>query len=153
MKRKRHTPEEIVRKLRQVETALAGGKNVETACKEIEVSIPTYHRWKAEYGGAQMDVIKQNKELKIENDRLKRLVAEKELAIAIWKEVGEGAKRSETDCDAGAARRAKAKPSQNGRPRTQKRSRGSCAAFAGSQRTACVPRAGPVAIHAALRGA
>ena len=90
MKRKRHSPEEIVRKLRQVETALAGGKNVETACKESEVSVPTYHRWKAEYGGAQMDVIKQNKELKIENDRLKRLVAEKELAIAIWKEVGEG---------------------------------------------------------------
>jgi len=90
MKRKRHTPEEIVRKLRQAESALACGRSVEAACKEIEVSLPTYHRWKAEYGGAPMDVIRQNKELKIENERLKRLVADKELAIAIWKEVGEG---------------------------------------------------------------
>ena len=90
MKRKRHTPEEIVRKLRQAESLLAGGKNLEAACKEIEVSLPTYHRWKAEYGGASMDLVRQNKELKLENERLKRLVADKELAIAIWKEVGEG---------------------------------------------------------------
>lgn len=90
MKRKKHTPEEIVRKLRQAETLIAGGKSVEAGCKEIEVSVPTYHRWKVQYGSASLDMVKQLKELKQENERLKRLVADKELAIAIWKEVGEG---------------------------------------------------------------
>jgi transposase-like protein len=88
MKKKRHKPEEIVRKLREAEALLAGGKSIEAVSREIGVSVPTYHRWKAEYGGATKDIVKQVKELKSENDRLKRLVADKELEIAIWKEVG-----------------------------------------------------------------
>ena len=46
MKRKRHTPEEIIKKLREAATQLAGGQNVEDVCKKLEVSPPTYHRWK-----------------------------------------------------------------------------------------------------------
>ena len=88
MKKKRHKPEEIVRKLREAEALQAGGQNIEAVCRALSVSAPTYHRWKAEYGSATADVVKENKELKIQNDRLKRLVADKELEIAIWKEVG-----------------------------------------------------------------
>jgi len=50
MKRKRHTPEEIIKKLREAATLLAGGQGVEEVCKRLEVSPPTYHRWKEEYG-------------------------------------------------------------------------------------------------------
>jgi len=46
MKRKRHTPEEIIKKLREAATQLAGGQSVEEVCKKLEVSPPTYHRWK-----------------------------------------------------------------------------------------------------------
>lgn len=88
MKKKKHKPEEIVRKLREAEALQAGGKSIEAVSRELGVSPATLHRWKAEYGGATVDVVKQNKELKVENDRLKRLVADKELEIAIWKEVG-----------------------------------------------------------------
>jgi putative transposase len=88
MKRKRHKPEEIVRKLREAEALLSAGKSVDMACREIGVSAPTYHRWKAEYGGATKEMVKHYKELKTENDRLKKLVADKELEILIWKEVG-----------------------------------------------------------------
>lgn len=88
MKKKRHKPEEIVRKLREAEALQGSGKSIEAASRALGVSVATLHRWKAEYGGATADVVKQNKELKTENDRLKRLVADKELEIAIWKEVG-----------------------------------------------------------------
>ena len=51
MKRKRHTPEEIIKKLRTAEEALAGGKNVEEACRMFAVSMATYQRWKSQYSG------------------------------------------------------------------------------------------------------
>jgi transposase-like protein len=57
MKRKRHTPEEIIKKLREAATMLAGGQSVEAACKKLEVSPPTYHRWRQEYGNAKEDTI------------------------------------------------------------------------------------------------
>ena len=50
MKRKRHTPEEIIKKLREAAALLAGGQGVEEVCKKLEVSPPTYHRWKGQYG-------------------------------------------------------------------------------------------------------
>ena len=53
MKRKRHTPEEIIKKLREAATLLAAGQSVEEVCKKLEVSPPTYHRWKEQYGGAR----------------------------------------------------------------------------------------------------
>jgi transposase-like protein len=63
MKRKRHTPEEIIKKLRTAEEALAGGKNVEEACRMIAVSMATYQRWKSQYSGVKKDALKRLKEL------------------------------------------------------------------------------------------
>jgi putative transposase len=90
MKRKRHTPEEIIKKLREAATLLAGGQGVEDVCKKLEVSPPTYHRWRQEYGGVKEDAIKRLKELEKENARLKRLVADLSLDKAMLKELAEG---------------------------------------------------------------
>jgi transposase-like protein len=90
MKRKRHTPEEIIKKLREAATLLAGGQGIEEVCKKLEVSPPTYHRWRQEYGGAKEETVKRLKELEKENERLKRLVANQALDISILKEVAEG---------------------------------------------------------------
>ena len=75
MKRKRHTPEEIIKKLRTAEVALASGKNVEEACRMIAVSMATYQRWKSQYSGVKKDTLKRLKELEKENARFKRRVA------------------------------------------------------------------------------
>src|SRR5215210_3770376 len=76
MKRKRHTPEEIIKKLREAATLLAGGQSVEAVCKKLEVSPPTYHRWRQEYGGAKEETVKRLKALEKENTQLKKLVAD-----------------------------------------------------------------------------
>ena len=90
MKGKRHTPEEIIRKLREAATLLAGGQSVEKVCRKLEVSPPTYHRWRQEYGGAKEESVKRLKELEKENGRLKRLVADQALDNAILKEIAQG---------------------------------------------------------------
>jgi len=90
MKRKRHTPEEIIKKLREAATLLAGGQSVEEVCRKLEVSAPTYHRWKEQYGGAKEETVKRVKELEKENARLKRLVADMALDNAMLKELNEG---------------------------------------------------------------
>jgi len=88
--RKRHTPEEIIKKLREAATFLAGGQSVEEVCKKLEVSPPTYHRWKEQYGGAKEETVKRLKELEKENGRLKRIVADQALDNAMLKELAEG---------------------------------------------------------------
>lgn len=90
MKRKRHTPEEVIKKLRRADEELAGGKGIEDVCRSLEISPATYHRWAKEYAGAKLDTVKQLKELQKENTRLKKLVAEQALDMAILKEVAEG---------------------------------------------------------------
>ncbi|MGB8355396.1 MAG: transposase [Chthoniobacteraceae bacterium] len=90
MKRKRHTPEEIIKKLREAATLLAGGQGVEEVCKKLEVSTPTYHRWKEQYGGAKEETVKRLKELEKENGRLKRIVVDMALDNAMLKELNEG---------------------------------------------------------------
>ena len=90
MKRKRHTPEEIIKKLREAATFLAGGQSVEEVCKKLEVSPPTYHRWKEQYGGAREETVKRLKELEKENGRLKLIVADQALDNAMLKELAEG---------------------------------------------------------------
>ncbi|MEP6671432.1 MAG: IS3 family transposase [Chthoniobacter sp.] len=90
MKRKRHTPEEIIKKLREAATLLAAGQSVEEVCKKLEVSPPTYHRWRQEYGGAKEETVKRLKELEKENGRLKKLVADLSLDKAILKEIAGG---------------------------------------------------------------
>ena len=90
MKRKRHRPAEIIRKLREAAALLAGGRGVAEVCKKLEVSPPTYHRWRQEYGGAKEETVKRLKELAKENGRLKKLVADLSLDKAILKEIAEG---------------------------------------------------------------
>ena len=76
MKRRRHTPEQIIRKLREADRLLAEGREIPEVCKALEISEATYHRWRAQYGGLKDDDVKRLKELEAENARLKRLVAE-----------------------------------------------------------------------------
>jgi len=85
MKRK-HTTEQIVAKLREAEVELAKGKSVLEICKKLEITDQTYYRWRKEYGGLRSDQAKRYKDLERENARLKRLVADQALDIAILKE-------------------------------------------------------------------
>ena len=91
MDRKRmHTPEEIVAKLRQVEVLLAQGKAVSEAVRAIAVSEATYHRWRAEYGGLKLDRVKRLKELEREKARLRKAVADLTLEKVVLKEAASG---------------------------------------------------------------
>jgi putative transposase len=90
MKRRGHTPEQVVRKLREAERMLGEGKTIPEVAKELEVSENTFHRWRAQYGGMKADDVKRLKELERENTRLKRIVADKELEIDALKEVASG---------------------------------------------------------------
>jgi putative transposase len=90
MKRRRHTPEQVVRKLREAERMLAEGKSIPEVAKGLEVSENTFHRWRAQYGGMKGNDVKRLKELERENTSLKRIVADKELEIDALKEVAKG---------------------------------------------------------------
>ena len=90
MSQKRHTPEQIINKLRQAEVELARWATVPQACKKIGVTDQTYYRWRTEYGGMRVDQAKRLKELEKENGRLKTLVAEQALDNAILKEAAAG---------------------------------------------------------------
>lgn len=76
MKRKRHSPEQIIRKLRDADRMLSEGKDIAAICQGLEVAEATFHRWRNQYGGMKGDEAKRLKELEIENGRLKRLVAD-----------------------------------------------------------------------------
>src|SRR5467141_3874017 len=82
---KRYKPEQIVTMLRQIEVSVANGKTTPQACKEAEITIQTFYRWRKEYGGLKMDQAKRLKELEKENGKLKRLVAELALDKQILK--------------------------------------------------------------------
>jgi transposase-like protein len=90
MKRKRHTPEQIIRKLREAEALLSSGRTVPEVARELGVSETTFHRWRNQYGGMKAEEARRLKELEKENARLKRIVAEQVLDISILKEVAKG---------------------------------------------------------------
>ncbi len=90
MAKRRHTTEQIIRKLREAEVELAKGQAIKAVCKKLQITEQTYYRWRKEYGGLRMDQARRFKQLEKENGRLKKLVAEKELDIAILKEAAEG---------------------------------------------------------------
>lgn len=89
-RRKRHSPEQIVRKLRDCDAMLNAGKPMAEVCQALEVSEATLHRWRNQYGGMKSEEAKRLKELDEENKRLKKLLAEAELDKAILKEVLQG---------------------------------------------------------------
>lgn len=89
-RRKRHSPEEVVRKLRDADAMLNAGKELAAALQALEVSEATLHRWRAQYGGMKAEEAKRLKQLEDENTRLKRLVADQALDIQMLKHVASG---------------------------------------------------------------
>ena len=90
MKGRKHTPEQIVRKLREGDRLLADGKTVAEVAKSLEISEYTYSRWRNQYGGMKADDAKELRRLKDENGRLKRMVADLSLDVEMLKEVARG---------------------------------------------------------------
>ena len=90
MAKRKHTPEEIINKLREAEVVVAAGSTVAEASRRIGVSEQTFYRWRAEYGGLRIDQARRLKQLETENGRLKRAVAELTLDNQILREAAEG---------------------------------------------------------------
>ena len=87
---KRYKAEQIVTLLRQIEVGIANEKTTPQACKEVEITVQNYYRWRKEYGGLKLDQAKRLKELERENAKLKRVVAELSLEKQVLKDVAEG---------------------------------------------------------------
>jgi putative transposase len=90
VKRHRHTPEQIVRKLREGDRLLNEGKDIAEVLRYLEIAESTWNRWRAQYGGMKADEAKRLRQLETENARLKKLLAEAELDKAMLKELAEG---------------------------------------------------------------
>ena len=90
VKRRRHTPEQIVRKLREVERLQGEGQTIAEAAKQVEISEQTYHRWRNQYGGMKANDAKRLRDLDRENARLKRLVADQMLENDALPEIARG---------------------------------------------------------------
>jgi transposase-like protein len=88
--RKRHSPEQVVRKLTTADRLLGEGKDLAAVCRELGVSEATYHRWRNQFGGLKAEDAKWLKELERENATLKRLLADAELERAALKEIAPG---------------------------------------------------------------
>jgi transposase-like protein len=90
MPRKRHQPEEIVAKLRQVDVLVSQGQSVGDAVRQIGVTEVTYYRWRQEYGGLKTEQVKRLKELETENTRLRRAISDLTLDKLILEEAARG---------------------------------------------------------------
>lgn len=89
-RRKKHKPEEILRKLQEADVMLKSGQNLGHVLQQLEVSEATYHRWRAEYEGMSREQVKRLKELERENQRLRSAVADLTLDNRMLKDVVEG---------------------------------------------------------------
>jgi putative transposase len=87
MSRRRHTTEQVVRKLREADRLLGEGMELPAVFKQLEVSEQTYYRWRNQFGGMKTDDVKRLKELEAENQRLKRIVADQVLENQALKEI------------------------------------------------------------------
>jgi putative transposase len=90
VKRRRHTPEQVIRKLREADRLLGEGKTIPEVARALEVSENTYHRWRNQFGGMKADDAKRLRELERENARLKRIVADQVLENQALKEIAKG---------------------------------------------------------------
>ena len=90
MKGRRHTPEQVVRKLREADRLLAEGSDLQDVCRHLEISVQTYQRWRSQYKAMRPEDVVRLKQLEKENARLKRLLAEKELDVDMLREVARG---------------------------------------------------------------
>ena len=87
MKNKRHTPEQIVRKLREAEARLSAGASIQEVARDFGVSEATFHRWRKRHGGMDLPSTRRLRDLEKENARLKKIVADQAVDISILKEV------------------------------------------------------------------
>ena len=87
MKKKRHTPREIIAKLREAEAELNQGATIEAVARKLEISEQTFHRWRHVYGGMKGPEMARLKELERENARLKKIVAQQALDIDALKDL------------------------------------------------------------------
>ena len=90
MKQRRHTPEQVIRKLAEGEKLLAQGKPIDEVVRHLEITESTWNRWHNQYGGMKADDAKELKELRRENGRLKKIVADQALDIDMLKELNRG---------------------------------------------------------------
>jgi transposase-like protein len=90
MKRHRHTPEQAVRKVREGERLLNEGQELAEVLRHLEITESTFNRWRSQYGGMKADEAKRLKNLEVENQRLKKLVAEQAMDIDMLKELSRG---------------------------------------------------------------
>ena len=90
MSTKRYKPEQVVNLLRQIEVEIANGKTTPQACRDAQITVQTYYRWRKEFGWLKLDQAKRLKELEKENSRLKRLVAELSLEKQVLRDVAQG---------------------------------------------------------------
>ena len=90
MKRKRHTPEQAVRKVREGERMLGAGSDLAEVLRHLEITESTWHRWRRAYAGMNAADVRRLRELEAENARLKKLLAEAELDKAMLKDLAEG---------------------------------------------------------------
>ena len=102
MKGRHHSPEQIVRKLREADRLLADGHGIAEVAKQLEISEQTFHRWRNQYGGMKADDVKELRKLRDENQRLKRMVADQALDLEILREVAQDAL---IDCQVPRARK------------------------------------------------
>src|SRR5260370_30706158 len=86
-KRRRHTPDQIIRKRAEGNKILGAGQELGEVCRHLEIAQSTWHRWLAQYGGMKANEAKQLKELEAENARLKKLVANQALDIDMLKDL------------------------------------------------------------------
>ena len=89
-KRRRHTPDQIIRKLAEGNKLLASGQELDEVCRHLEIAESTWHRWLAQYGGMKANDAKRLKELEGENARLKKLLADAELDKDMLREIASG---------------------------------------------------------------
>jgi putative transposase len=90
LKGKRHTPEQVVRKLREADRMLAEGADVDAVCRHLEVSVQTYQRWRSQFKSMRPEDVVRLKQLEKENARLKRIVGDQALDIDMLREVARG---------------------------------------------------------------
>ena len=89
-RRKRHSPEQIIEKLRRAECLQSEGATIAQVCQQLEVSEQTFHRWRNQFGGMKAEDAKRLKQLDEKNKRLKKLVADQALEIDMQKEINKG---------------------------------------------------------------
>lgn len=90
MKQKRHSPEQVIRKLAEGEKLLNRGEDIAEVCRQLEITESTWHRWRNQYGGMKANDAKKLKELEKENVQLKRIVANQALDIDMLRHIAEG---------------------------------------------------------------